>query len=118
MNKKILIGSILVLILLLLMPSISAIHQEIVKDKAYQRLDNGWKHPIINIFNTIAAWRAIRGLLLMFSTSNFPALFNEEFEIYNPILYVRGLWLLGTGIGVCGLLQTLAYLLGWGDLGW
>ncbi len=118
MKKKILIGSMLVLTLLLLMPSIQAIQQEIVEDKTYQRLENGWKHPIINILNTLAVWRALRGLVLIVSTSNFPALFNEELEVYHPILFIRGFWLYGTGIGFAGLLQVLADILGWGDLGW
>ena len=110
MKKKILIGSMLVLTLLLLMPSIPAIQQKTIEDKAYNDLEekldimdikelinkeDRLKHPLLYLSVFLVAFRGIRGALLIFSSSNFPAWYGT-LEIYYPLIFLRGLWLCGT----------------------
>lgn len=105
MGKKIIIGSMLVLTLLLLMPSIPAIQQ-----KAIEQLDdvdlinvkeinnNGdrLKHPLLYLSVFLVAFRGIRGFFLMFSSSKNMFSWEEPMEIIYPFIFLRGVWLCGT----------------------
>jgi len=110
MKKKILIGSMLVLTLLLLMPSIPAIQQKTIEDREYsdlgERLDDfNFKElfikksrgfiPIILTFliGTIYWFRALRGLLIFGVGGGL----SYEGEI-KPFFYWRGLWLMVTAV--------------------
>ena len=132
MKKKILIGSMLVLTLLLLMPSIPAIQQKNVEDildtkeselitklrdleiKKIKDLIN--KKPLdyspkffTLLISAIFMFRAIRGILLY--SSSITGYWNEE--IIHPILYARGIWLYVTAI-ICILGWQYFYtILGW-----
>ena len=134
MGKKILIGSMLVLTLLLLMPSIPAIQQKTVEDKAYSDLleqlkdvdfkdlkdviSNGdsAKYPLmfLLIFSLIRI-KVIRGFRLMMESSNYPynEIFGDPLEIYNPIIYYRGLWLMETASLRRTIWSGLSEELGW-----
>ena len=64
MKKKILIGSLLVLTLLLLMPSIPAVQQKTIEDKAMNDLEDkletitfdGVRHPLLRQFIQVSIW--------------------------------------------------------------
>ncbi len=133
MNKKILVGSILVLTLLLLMPSIPAIQQKTIKDRTYDdlfeqlddvvfkdvkeinTLDLGErvKHPLLYIFVfTLLAIRGIRGFYLMMDSSNFPGI-PDGLEIDNPLIFYRGAWLCFTAIVWIQLCRYVGQEMGW-----
>ncbi len=133
MNKKILIGSIIAVVILLLMPSISAIQQRAIKDRAYDdlfeqlddvdfkdvkeinTLDLGErvKHPLLYIFVfTLGAIRGIRGFYLMMNSSNFPGM-PEGLEINNPLIFYRGAWLSFTAIVWIQLWRYVGQKMGW-----
>lgn len=110
MNKKILIGSILVLTLLLLMPSIPAIQQKTIEDRAYNDLIEQLnfkdvkelkmieliKHPILFVLvRGIFMFRIIRaGILLEISTEYNPH--SGRIEFVHPLLFLRCIWLMET----------------------
>ncbi len=132
MRKTILIGSILVLTLLLLMPSIPAIQQKIVEDKIYHSVSEKLNevniknvkglhklfdnHFLIQFFvyilGYIAGYRAVRGALLIYIASNWPNWF-EDFKVDYPIMFIRGIWLVGTGAVFFNFLQLIVYIMGW-----
>jgi len=111
--RKILIGSMLVLVMLLLMPSIPAIQQDSIENNVYDVLhiqlkdfdfkdlkdviSNGdsAKYPLmfLLIFSLIRI-KTIRGFRLMVESSNYMEylIWGDPLDIYNPINYYRGLW--------------------------
>jgi len=108
MSKKILIGSMLVLTLLLLMPSIPAVQQKIIGDeldkresKLLSKLQDLDIEKIKDLFNNkimdfltyivlfIFCIRNYRGILLL-------SFSHRENGIRNPLIYMRGEWLIGT----------------------
>ena len=107
MKKKILIGSLLVLTLLLLMPSIPAIQTKTIEDRAYDDFDlndvkeiepkgERLKHPLLYLSVFLVAFRGIRGFFLMFSSSKNMFSWEEPMEIIYPFIFLRGVWLCGT----------------------
>ena len=131
MKKKILIGSIIAVALLLLMPSIPAIHNNAIKDeiiselpedfnlKNIRELLESWKldrvkHPILMLLVTIWMYfRLIRGQILADISYDITYEYDYNFEIYHPVLFLRLLILLiNTGLVVCSF-QGLSDLLGW-----
>ena len=123
MGKKILIGSMLVLTLLLLMPSIPAIQQNTIEDNSYSnlvdKLDDDIKHQLLyNIIYMMIDFRLMRGLYLKILSSNFLA-FNQSREIYYPIVYYRGEWLQKTAIQWGDFWQKISDENGWNwHFGW
>jgi len=99
MNKKILIGSIMAVALLLLMPSIPAIQQKTMEDKAYsdfveklkdvELFDGEMKFPLLFAFvYFIARNRAFRAFRIL----DF-ALSDDWYVFIHPLLAFYGLWL-------------------------
>ena len=100
MKKKIIIGSLLVLILLLLMPSIPAIQQKTIEDKAYsdlveklkdlEVLDGDMKFPIlfafVYMFARIQAYRS-------FKFWDFAQPGGDYSPIIHPLLFAYAIWL-------------------------
>ena len=102
MKKKILIGSLLVLTLLLLMPSIPAVQQKTIEDKAYSdfveelsdiKVLELIRHPILYTLVMFLFFHRIeRGVMLLeISTEhwNFP----YNFDIIHPVLFCWFLWI-------------------------
>ncbi len=129
MNKKILIVSIIAVAILLLMPSIPAIQQNVIEDKAYSdfieqldfnditeliesgKLDN-ITHPILYVVLTIWLYfRLIRaGFLIDISSDSFG--FGGR-TVHYPLIYIRGVWLAFTCAISLAYLQELSYKYGW-----
>ena len=125
-NKKILIGSIFVLILLLLMPSISAIQQKIIKDKICNDLIEKFdfkdikeiigfpdvKHPllftlIVIIFNLRAMPASILLFLAYFSNDH------QDRSMKRPFIAIRGWWVMFTAWLWASIWVTISEKLGW-----
>ena len=77
---------------------------------------NDTKYPLIFLL-IFSLWyiRGMRGSLLMMKSSNFPynEIWGEPLEIYNPINYYRGLWLVETAILFLDVWSGLSEELGW-----
>ena len=113
MRKDILIGSILVLTLLLLMPSIPAIQKNVteeeIKQNLQERLDKidlkeinefskklEWQFPILYILSLIIALRGWKGIFFMFiSYTDFTTNPNIN-TILQTFFRLRGIWLFAT----------------------
>ena len=131
MNKKILVGSMLVLTLLLLMPTIPAIQNKVVKDEIKEKIlseipddinlrelledikSDYWKHPILNLLVLITALRAFRGFFIMFFSLSNMWVPGEDPEVEHHLFFIRGVWLLATGAGLNSLLYIFAKNMGW-----
>ena len=87
------LGSILVVSILLLMPTIPAIQ----KEKIVESLEGKIKFPILNgIICFLLIWRLIRAIALLLVSSNGTDNGGRgppDFDILHPILFYRGLWL-------------------------
>jgi len=132
MKTKLMIGIILVLTLLLLMPSIPAIQQKSVEDKAYSDFvellkdfnfkdlkelkkifeDGFFEHPIIYFLVYVASFRAVRGAVLILISASWD-FYGEDITVFNPIIFIRAVWLLVTGGGFVYFLGVFAYIMGW-----
>ena len=112
MNKKLLLGSLLVLTLILLMPSIPAIQQRSIENNKLNCKDDFWDYPIINLLLLLTAIRILRGLVMMqFAGAD---LFYPDFtDIKHPLLFIRGWWLAYTGDAFCDFLFIIAKMVGW-----
>ena len=118
MKKKILIGSLLVLTLLLLMPSIPAIHQRTIEDRTYDDFESkvmeemetfgdDIKFPNLHsLFIMICEFRLNRGQLIMFASSGYIGPFL-------PLIYLRGLWLTETAMLFAISVYLITSILGW-----
>lgn len=107
-RKKILIGSVFVLVLLLLLPSIPAIQQRIVEERTYNKLVEHLnlkdiskinrleriRHPLLYfIVSIITTVRLKRGWFFYELSTNWD--WHWPFpEINHPLLYLRSLMLL------------------------
>ena len=134
MKKRILIGSILVLTLLLLMPSIPAIHQKTTVDKEFndliEQLDVkdvtdirkiDWiRHPLLYALAIfIAKFRLERCRILAEISFDYSYWHGGPIlEIHHPILFLRGLWLITTIEYWCSFWKTISNKFGWnwGDI--
>ena len=111
MNKKILIGSMLVLTLLLLMPSIPAIQMETIEDRTYndlvEQLDfkdvketkglEQIKHPFLyNLVKVFLDCRWTRIVILKEISSDISYEGWFDVNIYHPVLFLRCIMLLVT----------------------
>jgi len=103
MNKKIFIGSILVLTLLLLMPSISAIHINAIENEIKQK--NGgliaenpsfdaefFPERLFCFVVAIAFSRFVRAGIWMLNSIEFNDS-SGQFNVTHPLAYYRGVWL-------------------------
>ena len=129
-RKKILIGSIFVLALMLLMPSIPAVQQntieEGIKQDIQEKIDSliindfrgikeliGDRHPILFAICLIMVFmtnfRITRSdILFFYSTIYVDGGWNPGYyEITHPLIFIRSLWLFFTG-AIC---SEIAYLL-------
>ena len=130
MNKRIQLGSILVLTLLLLMPSIPAIQQNTINDEAYNDLVEQFvfkyireikeldevKHPLLySLIVVTLIFRYIR--IYTLATISFKMVhtggWGYELKIIHPILYYRYLMLLFTTVLLDRTCFTLSNVLGW-----
>lgn len=98
MKKKLIFVSMLVLTLLLLMPTIPAIQQNLVKnEKIVESLETNLKFPILNgIVCLLLISRWIRVVILVSVSSNGTddgGRGPPDIEILHPILYFRAMWL-------------------------
>ena len=119
MKKKTLIGSMLVLTLLLLMPSIPAIQQKTIEDKAYSDFVEEIKksngdikfriQPILGLLWVICRIRESRGDWLMDSSSYW----DHGIHIDYPIIYTRGEWLYVTSYLVMYILSVIFLIFGY-----
>ncbi len=124
MNKKILIGSIIAVVILLLMPSIPAIQHKAINDKTFDNIiqkpydvniedllddikNNYWKYPLLYlIVRGIFVFRLSRSsLLLELSTDGYYGT-----VITHPLIFLRSIWLMETG--------TFVYFYLEGVFGW
>jgi len=100
MKKRIIIGSVLVLTLLLLMPLIPAMENKVVKDEISRHLPEelelkelieflNVKHPILYLFvYSVALFRLIR-LIILVDLASEPTDYPPYFEITNWFLFIR-----------------------------
>ena len=104
MGKKIIIATMLVLTLLLLMPSIPAIHQKIIEDKVIddfvKQPDDEIKYPnLYHFVCRIIERRAERGYFLMGIGMNmwgdveFRIIYNRGMSLWYSALYLRKIWM-------------------------
>jgi len=97
MKKKLIFGSMLVLTLLLLMPAIPAIQQNLVKNEKIVESEDQIKFPILNgIVCFLLISRYIRAIILHSVSSNGTddgGRGPPDIEILHPILYFRAMWL-------------------------
>ncbi len=133
MNRKLLIGSILILTFLLLMPSIPAIQRRVVKENIKDKIlselpenldfndikelvDSGKldkvKHPLLYFFVILVAefrwWRCI-----ILGDIAIEYGWEWSIEIKYPILFVRCMWLLFRLEFWAGFWDRLSDTLGW-----
>jgi hypothetical protein len=130
MNKKILLGSLLVLILLFVMPSIPAIQQNVIKDelvskipedldftKIKELLESGKldrvKHPILGILVTM--WIYFRFLRYRILSFSYDEIYDRIIwiEINNPIIFLRLVILLFNTLLVFCFFEGLSDKFGW-----
>ncbi len=111
-NKKIIIGSMLVLTMLLLMPSIPAIQQKIIEDRAYndliEQLDikdirkikglERIKHPFLYFMvNIIIGFRVLRAFVLFLISTEYDPIWRWPGpQIKYPLLWDRMIMLMAT----------------------
>ncbi len=123
MGKRILIGSIIAVVLLLLMPSIPAIQQKTIEDKAYSDLGKRFedikvldrvKHPILYALVMILFFHRLgRGsMLLEISTENWN--FPYNYDIVYPVLFCWFLWIFLTLEIYSRFLNNISDTFGWG----
>ena len=131
MEKKILMGSMLVLTFLLLMPSIPAIQYKVVKDEILSEVTEDLdlreirdlietgkldrvKHPILGLLVTMWMYfRLIRGQIFADISYDITYDYDWNFEIYHPILFFRLIILLfNTGL-VIHFFEGLSNMFGW-----
>jgi hypothetical protein len=112
MKKKILIGSIFVLILLLVMPSIPAIQMKTIEDRTYNDLVDQLdvkdvkeikgleqiKHPFLyNLVKVFLDCRLTRMFILQeISCDINPDVWWVDIDVYHPVLFLRCIMLLVT----------------------
>lgn len=129
MNKKILIGSILVLTLLLLMPSIPALQKnaidvrldtreselltkfqdldgEKIKDLLNKKPLDGLQFPLWPLIFFIYFFRIYRGIFIQSFSST-------KYEIINLFISLRGVWLIGTAMIWVLCWQFFYDIIGW-----
>jgi hypothetical protein len=130
MNKRILVGSIFVLTLLLLMPTIPAIQQKTIQEELYNDLVdqidikdikeikklNEVKHPLLYSLIVITLiFRYIR--IYTLATISFKMVhtggWGYELKIIHPLLYYRYLMLLFTTVLLDRTCSTLSTIFGW-----
>ena len=117
----------LVFTMLLLMPSIPAIQQKTIEDRAnndlFEQLDvkdvkekkkmDLIRHPLLYaIVIFLAKFRWARCLILAeisFDSTGWP----PDYEIYHPILFLRCIWLLNTFGIWCSFWDNISDTLGW-----
>jgi len=115
MNKKILIGSIIAVALLLLMPSITAIQSNKLESNNINHNqksispDDFGEHLLLDILCLIVTLRALRA----FKIIEFAFRINLNLEIIPFIMLIRGLWLFVTTAIGWGFLFELYEYLGW-----
>ncbi len=108
MNKKILIGSIIAVVVLVMMPSIPAIQQKIIEERTYNNLVEQLnlkdvreikgleriKHPFLFlIYYVILVSRLTRGWIYLGISSDWDGYWPGP-EIKHPLLFIRSLMLL------------------------
>ena len=97
MKKKLIVGSMLVLTLLLLMPTIPAIQKNVVKNEKRGESEDRIKFPMLNgIVCFLLISRYIRATILHSISSNGTddgSRGPPDIEILHPILYLRAMWL-------------------------
>ena len=133
MNKKILIGSIIAVSILLLMPSLPAIQHKIIEEKTNNHLfeqlnlQDGketkmslikhslyYKHPLLyTMVIFIAGFRYWRCIILGHISFDIISWKPPEYEIYHPILFLRCMWLLNTFSIWCLFWDNVSDKLGW-----
>jgi len=134
MGKRILIGSMLVLVMLLVMPSIPAIQMKTIDDGIDKReselltklqdLDIEKIKDLLNeksrgytplfltlLLHYIMLPRVIRGLFLFFISVEWDQWGGNK--IIHPILYMRGIWLLRTAMAWLLFWQSIYDFMGW-----
>ena len=126
MNKKILIGSMLVLTLLLLMPSIPSIQHKVVKDEIINELPENLYFKDVKEIKELEQikYPSLYAVVLFFLNcrwKRFEILQEISYditvhgtEIKRPILFLRCLMLLITTFFLCDFWESLSNLLGWG----
>ena len=120
MRKKLVFGIILVLTLLLLMPSISAIQTNVVKDEILIKIhkdldfkemnDLGDVEKFPNLYEFLARWLGLRfGHGLMLCWLGIPFYYNSPFGIITK----RGIWLCMSSFYIADILDFIVEKLGW-----
>ncbi len=131
MNKKLMFGSLLVLTLLLLMPSIPAIQQNIIEEKSYNdsieqleyeditdliqsgKLDN-ITHPLLYlIIKATVTFRFIRFQILYQYSCDGSLNVPNTIVVYHWVLFMRSLMILFTTMGWLNLWNGLSEKYGW-----
>jgi hypothetical protein len=97
MRKKIIFGSVLVLTLLFLIPSIQGVQSDFSEKKLYLNdKPLGYSPLFLTLFiNNIFRMRAIRGTAFYRISSYWGRI---GLEVTNPVLFARGYWLLATAM--------------------
>ncbi|UCD13629.1 MAG: hypothetical protein JSW60_08745 [Thermoplasmatales archaeon] len=113
MRKTILIGSMLVLTLLLMMPSIPAIQQKKIEYNAYsdfiEKIKNDIKYPnLYELLSFLIDFRCTRGFVMALISTDFWG------NVENFYFYYRGMWLYITAVIFAELGDDIIDKLGWG----
>ena len=133
MSRRILVGSMLVLFLLLIMPSIPALQQKVVKEEMRAELREkiesinsddfqdivgleNVKHPLLYLLvNSIPLFRVFRGIMLFMLSveAEYDGWLGYNIDVKHPFLFLRSAWLVGTSSFWYGLWIIIDGLLGW-----
>jgi len=132
MKTKLIVGSIIAIALLLLMPSIPAIQQKTIEDKAYSdlveriedfnfkdlkeitSLEKDEKFPKLwDLIKAICSFRSIRGATLEFIADIFMVFFQLSGPIVR-LIYLRGTYLFYSADYFLGFCLLISFILGWG----
>ena len=118
MGRRILVGSMLILFLLLVMPCIPALQQHTIKEEmreeSQEKLESVYlgNFPLLNrlllFIDGILYYRLIRSFFLLeYSTEVEWHGYEWHYKVTHPILLVRGVWLFGTTEMLYGILYFI-----------
>jgi len=134
MNKKILIGCIIAVVILLLMPSIPAIQYKTIEENSFddylknhfeieikdlkKNIQNvSWKYPVMWVvmllFRFVVCFRLLRGFYFLWESAYNWFNPDEYLKITKPVIFLRGCWLYFTSIGLIDLIVLIDEKMGW-----
>jgi len=114
-NKKLLLGSIIAVTILILIPSTSAIQLDTsqLDFEENAQLNDDIKFP--KLYDLISFWLNIRffRFIVLMMISGYYVNSEYEVEVLYPILFLRALWIIYTTVYLSEFIQILSDRFGW-----